>query len=666
MTRFLPAFRPTRARSFAFSLLFRIFAEHIQDNLKTNYNKALRRHCPGGIPRIMLQNTQVKTLDKVVVRFCGDSGDGMQLAGNIFTNVSAGLGNQVSTFPDYPAEIRAPQGSLGGVSGFQVSVGAEVHTPGDSCDVLVAMNAAALKQNHRFIKPGGVIIVDIDSFREPDLKKAQYATLDPFTELGIKAQLVEVPVTSMTKAALADSGLDNKSMLKCRNIFTLGLVCWLFDRPLDAALHHLRKKFAKKPAIFEANAKVLQAGYDYGHNIHASVSTYRIETQNPKPGVYTDINGNTATAWGLIMASEKCGRPLFLGSYPITPATDILHELAKRKDLGVKACQMEDEIAGVCSAIGASFAGNLAVTSTSGPGLALKSEGIGLAVMAELPLVVIDVQRGGPSTGLPTKTEQTDLMQALYGRNGESPVAVVAPATPVDCFTMAFEACRIAVEHMTPVILLSDAFIGNGSSAWRVPDADEYPRIKTNDIPADVLAAGWRPYMRTENLSRYWPVAGTEGAAHRLGGLEKDAETGAISNNPANHEKMVRLRQEKIARIASDIPELEVLGNADADTLIIGWGGTYGHIRSAVDELNAAGKPVAMAHFRYINPLPANTADVVARYKRIIVAELNTGMFADYLQSRFPDKLFLRINKIQGQPFSVNELVDRATKLMEE
>ena len=615
----------------------------------------------------MLEKTNVKVLDKVVVRFSGDSGDGMQLAGNIFTNVSAGLGNQVSTFPDYPAEIRAPQGSLSGVSGFQVSVGTGVHTPGDSADVLIAMNAAALTTNHRFLTPGGVIIVVIDSFRESDLKKALYTTDNPFEELGIKAQVVEVPVTTMTKAALADSGLDNKSVLKCRNIFALGLVCWLFDRPLKSALRHLKNKFAKKPAVYEANAKVLQAGYDYGHNIHASVSTYKVETEDPRPGVYTDINGNTATAWGLIMASEKCGRPLFLGSYPITPATDILHELAKRKDLGVKACQMEDEIAGVCSAIGASFAGNLAVTSTSGPGLALKSEGIGLAVIAELPLVVIDVQRGGPSTGLPTKTEQTDLMQALYGRNGESPVAVVAPASPTDCFTMAFEACRIAVEHMTPVILLSDAFIGNGASAWRIPEADEYPEIKTPDVPAELLASGtWRPYMRTDNLSRYWPVGGTEGGAHRLGGLEKDTKTGAISTDPVNHEKMVLLRREKIARIADNIPALEVLGDPSAETLLVGWGGTYGHLRTAAEELCAAGHPVAFAHFRYINPLPANTGEILSRYKRVIVAELNTGMFADYLQCRFTDSKILRINKIQGQPFSVGEVVDHTLKLMEE
>ena len=615
----------------------------------------------------MLEKTNVKTLDKVVVRFSGDSGDGMQLAGNIFTNVSAGLGNQVSTFPDYPAEIRAPQGSLSGVSGFQVSVGTGVHTPGDLCDVLVAMNAAALKTNHKFLKPGGVMIVDIDSFRESDLKKAQYATDKPFEELPLNGQVVEVPITQLTKAALEGSGMDAKSVLKCRNIFALGLVCWLFDRPLEAALAHLKTKFAKKPAVYEANAKVLQAGFDYGHNIHASVSTYKIETEDPRPGVYTDINGNTATAWGLIMASEKCGRPLFLGSYPITPATDILHELAKRKDLGVKACQMEDEIAGVCSAIGASFAGNLAVTSTSGPGLALKSEGIGLAVIAELPLVVIDVQRGGPSTGLPTKTEQTDLMQALYGRNGESPLAVVAPATPTDCFTMAFEACRIAVEHSTPVIMLSDAFIGNGSSAWRVPEADEFPAIKTPDVPAELLQNGtWKPYLRRENLGRYWPVGGTEGATHRLGGLEKDANTGAISTDGANHEKMVELRREKIARIANDIPELGVMGNPDADTILVGWGGTYGHLRTAAEELNAEGHKIAFAHFRYINPMPANAGDVLRRYKKVIVAELNTGMFADWLQCHFTDLNIKRINKVQGQPFAVSEVKERTLKLMEE
>lgn len=614
----------------------------------------------------MLENTNIKVLDKVVVRFSGDSGDGMQLAGNIFTNVSAGVGNQVSTFPDYPAEIRAPQGSLSGVSGFQVSVGTGVYTPGDQADVLIAMNPAALKQNVKFLKAGGVIIVDIDSFKESDLKKALFETDEPFKELGITAQVVEVPITSMTKAALAETGLDNKSVLKCRNIFALGLVCWLFDRPLESALQHLKAKFAKKPAIYDANALVIQAGYDYGHNIHASVSTYRIETEAARPGKYTDINGNTATAWGLIMAAEKAGRPLFLGSYPITPATDILHELAKRKDLGVKACQMEDEIAGVCSAIGAAFAGNLAVTSTSGPGLALKSEGIGLAVMAELPLVIIDVQRGGPSTGLPTKTEQTDLFQALYGRNGESPLAVMAPASPTDCFTMAFEACRVAVEHMTPVILLTDAFIGNGSSAWRIPDADEFPEIHPRYVPEE-LKATWRAYLRDEETKvRYWAIPGTEGCAHRLGGLEKDYNTGTISTDPVNHEKMVYTRKEKIDRIANNIPALEVQCDTDADTLIVGWGGTYGHLYTAAQELNKAGKKVAFAHFRYINPLPANTAEVFAKYRRVIVAELNTGQFADFLQAKFPEVKISRINKVQGQPFLVKEIIDGVTKIMED
>lgn len=616
---------------------------------------------------LIMDNTshRVKTLRQVAVRFSGDSGDGMQLAGNIFTNVSAGLGNSVSTFPDYPAEIRAPQGSLGGVSGFQVSIGAGVHTPGDQCDVLVAMNPAALKQNYKFLRRGGVIITDIDAFKPEGLKKALYKTDDAIAELGISAQVVEVPVTTMTRAALEGSGMDPKSVMKCRNVFVLGLLCWLFDRPLEHAARMLQAKFAKKPAVYEANAKVLQAGYDYGHNIHASVSTYRVETDEIRPGTYTDVKGNEATAYGLIMASEKAGIPLFLGSYPITPATDILHELAKRKDLGVKACQMEDEIAGVCSAIGASFAGNLAVTSTSGPGLALKSEALGLAVMAELPLVVIDVQRGGPSTGLPTKTEQTDLMQALYGRNGESPLVVMSALSPTDCFNSAFEAARIAVEHMTPVILLTDAFIGNGSSAWRIPEADEFPPIRPNRVP-DALREAWQPYMRDpETLVRYWAVPGTPELMHRIGGLEKHARTGAISNDPVNHEEMVQVRREKVARVAADIPAQEVLlDSPETDTLLIGWGGTYGHLYSAAEELNAEGVKVALAQFKYINPLPANTSELLRRYKRVIVAELNTGQFADWLQAKHPDVEIHRINKIQGQPFMVSELVDRVKEIM--
>jgi len=608
-------------------------------------------------------SNHVLTLQKVIIKFSGDSGDGMQLAGNIFTNVSASVGNRVSTFPDYPAEIRAPQGSLSGVSGFQVSIGREVFTPGDSCNVLIAMNPAALKRNYRSVERGGLIILDSDSCREADLKKAEYKTLDPIAELGITGNVMQVPVTSMTKAALADSGMDMKSVLKCRNIFTLGLVCWLFDRPLESARQMLRAKFAKTPAVFEANSLVLDAGYNYGANTHASTTTFRIETTQATPGIYTDINGNKATAWGLIMASERAGLPLFLGSYPITPATDILHELAKRKDIGVKAVQMEDEIAGICAAIGASFAGNLAVTSTSGPGLALKSEALGLAVMAELPLVVIDVQRGGPSTGLPTKTEQTDLMQALYGRNGESPLCVVAPISPVDCFDMAFEACRIALEHMTPVVLLSDAFIGNGSGAWRVPDNDEYPEIRLPRLPVEKADGRWNPYERNADGVRYWAAAGTEGAQHRIGGLEKDALTGTISNSPENHELMVRARREKVERIALDIP-LQQVHNPDADVLLLGWGGTYGHLRSAVDELKARGVDVAFTQLRYLNPFPRNLGEVFSRYKQVIVAELNTGMLASCLRAAFPQTSFSQINKIQGQPFLVSEVVDRVLQIL--
>ncbi|MDE7381629.1 MAG: 2-oxoacid:acceptor oxidoreductase subunit alpha, partial [Muribaculaceae bacterium] len=574
-------------------------------------------------------------------------------------------GNEISTFPDYPAEIRAPQGSLSGVSGFQVNVGVGVHTPGDEADVLVAMNPAALKTNLQYLKPDGIIICDVDTFRPADLKKAQYETDDPVKELGIDPKrIMLVPMTTLLKHTLEGSGMDQKAMLKCKNMLALGIICWLFERPVESVLRKLEKKFAKKPAVYEANAKVIQAGWDYGHNTHSSMPTYRIETRATKPGVYTDVNGNTATAWGLIMASEKSGRPLFLGSYPITPATDILHELAKRKDLGVKACQMEDEIAGVCSAIGASYAGNLAVTTTSGPGLALKSEGIGLAVMAELPLVIIDVQRGGPSTGLPTKTEQTDLMQALYGRNGESPLCVLAATSPTDCFDMAFEAARIAIEHMTPVILLTDAFIANGSSAWRIPEEKDFPEIKAPVITKERLENGWKPYDRdAETLVRYWAAPGTPDAMHRVGGLEKDEKTSVISTDGPNHEKMVEIRRKKVANIAKDIPALEVHGKVDADTILVGWGGTYGHLYTAAEELAAQGKPVAFAQFKYINPLPANALDVLKGYKNIIVAELNTGMFADYLQMHLPLKEIKRINKVEGQPFLVREIVDGVIRL---
>ncbi len=615
----------------------------------------------------MSEQTHVKELENVVVRFSGDSGDGMQLAGNLFSNISAAIGDEISTFPDYPAEIRAPQGTLGGVSGFQVHIGKGVYTPGDKADVLVAMNPAALKTNVKYVKSNGVILFDTDSFEKSDLEKAAFKTDDPFKELGITQQLVPVAITSMVKSSLAGTELDNKAILRCKNMFALGLICWLFERPLEQAEHLLQNKFSKKPSILEANIKVMTDGYHYGGNIHASVTTYHIETGDAQKGIYTDINGNRATALGLIAASEKSGRPLFLGSYPITPASDILHELAKRKDLGVKVVQAEDEIAGVCTAIGASFAGDLAATSTSGPGLALKSEAIGLAVMAELPLVIIDVQRGGPSTGLPTKSEQTDLLQALYGRNGESPVVVLAASTPTNCFDMAFQAAKIALEHMTPVILLTDAFIANGSSSWRIPDMSEYPDIKPNYVKPEMLNENWKPYKRDpETFVRYWAIPGTEGFMHRLGGLEKDSETSAISTDPSNHQRMTNLRQAKIDYIANCIPALEVKGNPDADLLVVGWGGTYGHLFSAVNELNGEGKKVALAHFNYINPLPANTAEVLKRYKKIVVCEQNNGQFATQLCGKIPGLVVSRFNQVQGQPFMVSELKEHFIKLMEE
>lgn len=615
----------------------------------------------------MSEQTHVKELENVVVRFSGDSGDGMQLAGNLFSNISAAIGDEISTFPDYPAEIRAPQGTLGGVSGFQVHIGKGVYTPGDKADVLVAMNPAALKTNVKYVKSNGAILFDTDSFEKSDLEKAAFKTDDPFKELGITQQLVPVAITSMVKSSLAGTELDNKAILRCKNMFALGLICWLFERPLEQAEHLLQNKFSKKPSILEANIKVMTDGYHYGGNIHASVTTYHIETGDAQKGIYTDINGNRATALGLIAASEKSGRPLFLGSYPITPASDILHELAKRKDLGVKVVQAEDEIAGVCTAIGASFAGDLAATSTSGPGLALKSEAIGLAVMAELPLVIIDVQRGGPSTGLPTKSEQTDLLQALYGRNGESPVVVLAASTPTNCFDMAFQAAKIALEHMTPVILLTDAFIANGSSSWRIPDMSEYPDIKPNYVKPEMLNENWKPYKRDpETFVRYWAIPGTEGFMHRLGGLEKDSETSAISTDPSNHQRMTNLRQAKIDYIANCIPALEVKGNPDADLLVVGWGGTYGHLFSAVNELNGEGKKVALAHFNYINPLPANTAEVLKRYKKIVVCEQNNGQFATQLCGKIPGLVVSRFNQVQGQPFMVSELKEHFIKLMEE
>ena len=612
----------------------------------------------------MAEEMIVKELDQVVVRFSGDSGDGMQLAGNLFSTISATVGNDISTFPDYPADIRAPQGSLTGVSGFQVHIGAEkVFTPGDQCDVLVAMNAAALKTQYKFAKSTACIIIDTDCFQKSDLEKAAFKTDNPIEEMGIKNDVIAAPISQMVKDCLADSGMDNKSMLKCRNMFALGLVCWLFNRDLTIAENFLREKFAKKPAIAEANIKVIHAGYDYGHNTHSSVAqTYRIESKTVNPGKYMDITGNKATAYGFIAAAEKAGLKLYLGSYPITPATDVLHELSKHKSLGVVTVQCEDEIAGCASAVGASYAGALAVTSTSGPGICLKSEAMNLAVIMELPLVVLDVQRGGPATGLPTKSEQTDLLQVLFGRNGESPMPVLAATSPTDCFEAAYEASKMALEHMTPVVLLTDAFVANGSAAWKLPKLAEYPAINPPFVPAE-LKGTWTPYQRNEEGVRYWAVPGTEGFTHILGGLEKDNATGAISTNPENHHLMTQLRQQKIDNI--QVPDVVVEGDKDdAELLIVGFGGTYGHLHAAMDEMRAAGKKVALAHFKYINPLPKNTAEVMKKYPKVVVAEQNMGQFAGYLRMKIDGFVPEQYNEVKGQPFVVNELVAAFTEIL--
>lgn len=607
----------------------------------------------------MSEAISIQELKDVVVLFAGDSGDGMQLAGNIFSTISATAGNSISTFPNYPADIRAPQGSLTGVSGFQVHIGAgTVYTPGDKCDVLVAMNAAALKTQYKHAKKDATIIIDTDSFKSGDLKKAAFQTNDYLGEMNINPdRVIACPLTQMVKDALKDSGLDNKAVLKCRNMFALGLVCWLFDRDLPTAFSFLREKFQKKPALAEANIRVIQAGYDYGHNTHSSaMNVRRIESKQKVPGRYMDITGNKATAYGLIAAAEKAGLRLYLGSYPITPATDILHELAKHKSLGVTTVQCEDEIAGCSSALGASFAGALGVTSTSGPGICLKSEAMNLAVIMELPLVVIDVQRGGPATGLPTKSEQTDLLQALFGRNGESPMPVIAATSPTDCFDAAFMACKIALEHMTPVVLMTDAYIANGSGAFRLPELNKYPGIRPPYVPEE-LKGEWAPYLRNEQGVRYWAVPGRKGFEHILGGLEKDSNTGAISTDPENHNLMVHLRQAKTDRI--NVPDVEVLGDKDdADLLIVGFGGTYGHLHAAMDELREQGHKVALAHFKYINPLPRNTEDVLRRYPKVVVAEQNMGQFAAFLRMKVDGFVPQQFNEVKGQPFEVKDLVE--------
>lgn len=611
-----------------------------------------------------MQHKVIDTND-VVIRFAGDSGDGMQLTGSLFADMSAIYGNELSTFPDYPAEIRAPHGTVSGVSGFQVHIGSkDVNTPGDYCDLLVAMNPAALKANAKWCKHTAMILVDVDAFGETEMKKAGFLTDNPFAELHVEDRaLIAAPITSMTKESLKDSGMDLKSILKCKNMFTLGMACFIYSRPLEYIYSYIEKKFAKKhPEFIEPNRKVLNDGFNYAANIQAIPNTYTVEPAKLKKGLYRNMTGNQAIAWGLLAASEKSHLPLFCGSYPITPATAILEELAIHKSLGAKTLQAEDEIAGICTAIGASFAGNLAVTTTSGPGLSLKSEAMGLAVMAELPLVIVDVQRGGPSTGLPTKTEQTDLLQALYGRNGECPVVVMAAKSPAGCFDAAFYAAKIALEHMTPVILLSEGFIGNGSEPWLIPSMSQYPEIKPPFASGLHLGDKFKPYERDpETLVRKWAVPGMKGYEHRVGGLEKNHD-GVLSNDPENHAAMVAEREEKVRRISKYIPELKVEGPASGKLLIVGWGGTFGHLLTAYHTLVQEGREVSFAHFEYIKPLPRNTEAVFAGFEKIIVCELNSGMFCAYLRGLFPDKDFRQYNKVQGQPFLVSELVEAIRK----
>ena len=605
------------------------------------------------------QSHDIKALEAVVVRFVGDSGDGMQLTGTQFSDTSAMFGNDVATFPNYPSEIRAPQGSLYGVSGFQVHIGSiEVSTPGDNVDLLVAMNPAALKTNLYAVKPGHTIIVDTDAFTKKNLEKAEYET-NPLEDGSLENyRVIEVAMTSLTKEALKDmKGLDNKTINRSKNMFALGMVYWMYHRAPDHTIDFFNKKFKKDASLIEANTKVLNAGYYYSETLELIPNTYNIAPAKMPAGTYRVIMGNTATAWGFLAAAEKSGLELFLGSYPITPASDILHELVKHKHFGVKTLQAEDEIAGITSAIGASFAGDLAITTTSGPGLALKGEALGLAMMVELPQVVVDVQRGGPSTGLPTKTEQSDLLQAMYGRNGESPLIVIAASTPANCFHYAYHAAKLTLEHMTPVVLLTDGYIANGSAPWRIQSVGDMPEINSRLMKEGTES--WHPYDRDpETLARSWAIPGTAGLEHRVGGLEKDSTTGDVSYVPENHEEMTRVRAEKIKRVEQYIPEIEPEFAQSGELLVIGWGGTYGALHTAVKQLNSEGySNIGFAHFNYLNPLPRNTEEVLGNFKKLLVCELNNGQFASVLKINFSAFEFFQYNKIQGLPFGNDELV---------
>ena len=602
-----------------------------------------------------MSQDQIVNKDDLVIRFAGDSGDGMQLSGTLFSDASALTGNDIATFPDYPAEIRAPHNTVAGVSGYQVHVGSHIYSSGDKCDILVAMNPASFKSQLKWAKKGATVIVDMDTFTDEAVEKAGYKE-NPFNdELERAYTIVRAPITSFTAKIGESQGADKKTTEKCRNMFALGMIFYLTHKTLEKTFAYLERKFAKKPDVIKLNKAVLTEGYEYADKlelIHSKIVEVA-HAEMPK-GRYRNITGNVATAWGLLAASERSGRRLFLGSYPITPATDVMVELAKHKSLGARVFQAEDEIAGICSAIGASFAGALACTSTSGPGLSLKSEALGLAVMTELPLVVVDVQRGGPSTGLPTKTEQSDLAQALYGRNGEAPLIVVAASSSANCFYWAYTAAKLALEHMTPVILLTDGYLGNGSQLFRIPKVADLPAItprlaKPND-------PNYRPVRRDpESFAREWALPGMEGLRHRVGGLEKCPD-GPLSTDPENHALMTKNRQEKVDRVANYIPDQEVTGNPDGDLLVVGWGGTSGALTLAVEELNNEGKKVAYTHFNYICPLPKNTGDILRRYKKIVVCELNNGQFAGYLRTKFPECPMTQYNKIMGLPFEVGEL----------
>lgn len=602
--------------------------------------------------------------DDVVVKFVGDSGDGMQLIGTLFSDASALDGNDIATFPDYPAEIRAPHNTIAGVSGFQVNVGKKIYSSGDQCDVLVCMNPASLKSNLKWSKKGGIIICDTDTFTEEAIEKAGYSS-NPFTDGSLSSyQVIQAPITSMSVEAVKGILDDKKSAERTKNIFALGMIFYIFNKGLDHTFAYLDKKFLKKnPQVAEGNKAVLTAGYNYCENTDVLEAQVHIAHAEMPKGRYRNITGNIATAWGLLAAAEKANLNLFLGSYPITPATEILIEISKYKSLGAKVFQAEDEIAGICSAIGASFAGSFACTSTSGPGLSLKSEAIGLAVMTELPLVIVDVQRGGPSTGLPTKTEQSDLYQALFGRNGEAPCIVLAASTSANCFDWAFEAGRLALEHMTPVILLTDGYLGNGSQLMRIPKMADMPKITPPlATPNDTT---YQPYKRnTETLAREWAIPGMEGLRHRIGGLEKQDGIGNVSTDNANHQIMTNYRQEKVERVANRIPSQEVHGPEDAELLVIGWGGTEGALRLACEELQAEGKKIAYSHFNYIMPLPLNTSDIMSKYKKIVVCELNMGQFVNYLRMNYPQVNFQQYNKVQGLPFEIGELKDKFNQIL--